>query len=57
MNFIGPHNRLDGYIEVTANPQAPPEDKSYALYRAIYGYSLSGYNSCGSACRRTTVLA
>lgn len=41
-------NRLDGYIEVIANPQAPPEDKSYALYRAIYCYSPSGYNSCGS---------
>ncbi|WP_315708960.1 hypothetical protein [Brenneria uluponensis] len=42
------HNRLDGYMQVIASPKAPPEDKSYALYRAIYCYAPSGYNDCGS---------
>ncbi|KAA8998573.1 hypothetical protein FJU30_16365 [Affinibrenneria salicis] len=41
-------NRLDDYMQVIADAKAPPEDKSYALYRAIYCYAPSGYNGCGS---------
>ncbi|WP_409309303.1 hypothetical protein [Pectobacterium sp. B1J-3] len=41
------YNRLDGYIRVIADPKAPPEDKSYALYRAMYCYAHSGNNGCG----------
>ena len=33
---------------VMANPKAEPEDKSYALYRAINCYAPSGSNGCGS---------
>lgn len=40
-------NRLDGYIAVIANPRAEPEDKSYALYRAVYCFAPSGTNDCG----------
>ncbi|MCI4236568.1 hypothetical protein [Dickeya dianthicola] len=41
-------NRLDNYMQVIADAKASPEDKSYALYRAIYCYAPSGYNDCGS---------
>lgn len=41
------YNRLDGYMRVIADPDAPPEDKSYALYRAAYCYAPSGFNDCG----------
>ncbi|MFE8100318.1 hypothetical protein RBA71_02305 [Brenneria goodwinii] len=41
------YNRLDGYMRVIADPDAPPEDKSYALYRAVYCYAPSGFNDCG----------
>ncbi|MBX9447158.1 hypothetical protein [Dickeya chrysanthemi] len=41
-------NRLDNYMQVIADAKAPPEDKSYALYRAIYCYAPGGYNDCGS---------
>ncbi|WP_350312955.1 hypothetical protein OHJ28_22155 [Dickeya fangzhongdai] len=41
-------NRLDNYMQVIADAKAAPEDKSYALYRAIYCYAPSGYNDCGS---------
>ncbi|MEC5319519.1 hypothetical protein VSX61_11310 [Brenneria populi subsp. brevivirga] len=41
------YNRLDGYMRVIADPGAPPEDKSYALYRAVYCYAPSGFNDCG----------
>lgn len=39
-------SRLKLYQTVMANPKAEPEDKSYALYRAINCYAPSGYNSC-----------
>ncbi|PJG59922.1 hypothetical protein CUC53_04665 [Aeromonas cavernicola] len=39
-------SRLKLYQAVIANPQAEPEDKSYALYRAINCYAPSGYNGC-----------
>ncbi|UYA58417.1 hypothetical protein U1R68_00670 [Pectobacterium colocasium] len=46
--FVGTeYNRLDGYMRVIADPKAPPEDKTYALYRAVYCYAPSGYNDCG----------
>ncbi|MCG8709539.1 hypothetical protein JHU04_002787 [Brenneria sp. 4F2] len=41
------YNRLDGYMRVIADPDAPPEDKSYALFRAVYCYAPSGFNDCG----------
>lgn len=41
-------SRLALYQAVMANPKAEPEDKSYALYRAIQCYAPSGYNSCDS---------
>lgn len=31
-----------------ADKQAPAEDRSYALYRAINCFASSGYNHCGS---------
>lgn len=39
-------SRLKLYQAVIANPKAEPEDKSYALYRAINCYAPSGYNGC-----------
>lgn len=39
-------SRLALYQKVIDNPKAEPEDKSYALYRAINCYAPSGYNSC-----------
>ncbi|MCV9879864.1 hypothetical protein [Brenneria izbisi] len=41
------YNRLDGYMQVIADANALSEDKSYALYRAVYCYAPSGYNDCG----------
>lgn len=40
-------NRLDGYMKVIADPRAEVEDKSYALYRAVYCFAPSGANDCG----------
>lgn len=40
-------NRLAYYQQVINNPKAEPEDKSYALYRAVMCYAPSGYNDCG----------
>lgn len=42
------YSRLDAYMKVIADPHAPPEDKSYALYRALYCYAPSGMNDCGT---------
>jgi hypothetical protein len=39
--------RLDYYQQVIADPKAEPEDKTYALYRAVMCFSPSGYNDCG----------
>lgn len=41
-------NRLDGYLAVVDDQDAPTADRSYALYRAIYCYAPSGSNDCGS---------
>ncbi|MEW5286772.1 hypothetical protein, partial [Klebsiella michiganensis] len=32
---------------IITSPKAEPEDKSYALYRAILCYAPSGSNECG----------
>ncbi|EPR9060951.1 hypothetical protein ACU9CU_002854 [Cronobacter sakazakii] len=44
---VGLPNRQHYYQQVIANPKAEPEDKSYALYRAVMCYAPSGYNDCG----------
>ncbi|ELQ6125605.1 hypothetical protein R2255_002588 [Cronobacter dublinensis] len=43
----GQPDRQHYYQQVIANPKAEPEDKSYALYRAVMCYAPSGYNDCG----------
>ena len=46
--FAGkPFSRLEIYKGVMADPAAAPANKAYALYRAVYCYAPSGYNSCG----------
>ncbi|CAM4282514.1 hypothetical protein [Serratia silvae] len=40
------HGRLKYYQQVIADPKAEPEDKTYALYRAVMCFSPSGYNRC-----------
>lgn len=47
--FIGQPSRQDYYQQVIADAKSEPEDKSYALYRAIMCYAPSGYNDCGGA--------
>jgi hypothetical protein len=42
-----PFSRLEIYKSVIADPAAAPASKAYALYRAVYCYGPSGYNSCG----------
>jgi hypothetical protein len=42
-----PFSRLEAYKGIIANPTADANSKAYALYRAVYCYSPSGYNSCG----------
>lgn len=41
-------SRMDGYLKVIADKQAPEEDRAYALFRAINCYAPSGFNGCGS---------
>ena len=38
--------RLDAYKAVIADPKAPPDDRAYALYRAINCFAPSGVNEC-----------
>ncbi len=45
----GQFDRQAYYQLVIAAPKAEPEDKSYALYRAIMCYAPSGMNECGGA--------
>lgn len=40
-------NRMSYYQRVIADAKSEPEDKSYALYRAVMCYAPSGYNDCG----------
>jgi hypothetical protein len=37
------------YTSVIGNPRAAPNDKAYALYRAVMCYAPSGINDCGGA--------
>jgi hypothetical protein len=41
------YSRMDGYLRVIANRQAPGDARAYALYRAVNCYAPSGYNECG----------
>jgi len=43
-----PYSRLDGYLQVLDDPKASPDDRAYALYRAVNCFGPSGYNGCGS---------
>lgn len=43
----GTPDRQAYYQRIIANPAAEPEDRSYALYRAVMCYAPSGYNDCG----------
>lgn len=47
--FIGQPSRQGYYQQVIADAKSEPEDKSYALYRAVMCYAPSGYNDCGGA--------
>jgi hypothetical protein len=42
----GGYSRLEVYKQVLTNPEASPNDKAYALYRAVSCYAPSGYNHC-----------
>lgn len=41
-------SRLDAYKAVMASPAAGPDNKAYALYRAVNCYAPAGYNGCDS---------
>jgi hypothetical protein len=41
-------SRMDGYLQVIANKQAPGDARAYALFRAVNCYARSGYSDCGS---------
>lgn len=43
----GAPDRQAYYTQVIQNPRAEPEDKSFALYRAVMCYAPSGFNDCG----------
>ncbi len=46
--FAGkPYERMSSYVTVTADAQASPNDRAYALYRAINCYAPGGSNECG----------
>lgn len=46
--FLGPpYSRLDAYQAVMAAPKASPEDKAYALFRAVNCYAPAKTNACG----------
>ncbi len=48
--FTAPRQyRSSYYTSVIANPRAAPNDKAYALYRAVMCYAPSGMNDCGGA--------
>ncbi|MEP8672389.1 hypothetical protein ABKV27_09950 [Enterobacter hormaechei] len=43
----GQYDRQQYYQQIITSSKAEPEDKSYALYRAIMCYAPSGMNDCG----------
>ena len=42
-----PYSRLTVYRGVIADPNAPPEDKAYALFRAVHCFRRHNSNNCG----------
>ncbi|HEY4435356.1 MAG TPA: hypothetical protein VGN40_04220 [Lelliottia sp.] len=44
---LGQFDRQAYYQQIITSSKAEPEDKSYALYRAIMCYAPSGSNACG----------
>ncbi|HEY4468715.1 MAG TPA: hypothetical protein VGN53_13415 [Klebsiella sp.] len=44
---LGQYDRQSYYQQIITSSKAEPEDKSYALYRAILCYAPSGSNECG----------
>lgn len=48
--FAGKRNfRSEFYTSIIADTKAAPNDKAYALYRAVMCYAPSGMNDCGGA--------
>ncbi|MFM5949139.1 MAG: hypothetical protein ACKOPM_07910 [Novosphingobium sp.] len=48
VGFVGKRNFRDEFYAAIANdPRAAPNDKAYALYRAVMCYAPSGSNDCG----------
>jgi len=46
--FAAPEfSRLEAYKQIIADQKASPENRAYALYRAIWCYGPAGINSCG----------
>ena len=45
--FGAPYSRLDSYRVVMASRAASPDEKAYALFRAINCYAPGGSNTCG----------
>jgi hypothetical protein len=43
----GPYARFDVYKTLIASDKTAPEDKAYALYRAVRCYAPAQINSCG----------
>ena|GEM_PF-91215 len=43
----GAPDRQSYYMQIIKNPRTEPEDKSFALYRAVMCYAPSGMNDCG----------
>jgi hypothetical protein len=41
--------RMLNYRAVMSDTHAAPDDRAYALYRAISCYAPAGYNECGGA--------
>ncbi|MBY0275421.1 outer membrane assembly lipoprotein YfiO [Candidatus Binatia bacterium] len=42
-----PYARFEVYKALIANPKTPPDDRAYALYRAVNCYAPAQSNSCG----------
>jgi hypothetical protein len=42
------YSRMDSYLPVIANKQAPGDARAYALFRAVNCYASSGISDCGN---------
>ena len=51
----GSPDRQSYYMQVMKNPRTEPEDKSFALYRAVMCYAPSGFNDCGGVDQELSV--